>query len=86
MLKLTRWTIAHRRLVVVSWIVIAASVLAVSQAVGRRDANNFSLPNTDSQRAVDLLQSQLSGAGRRRRPGRLPRRARRLVDDAARAE
>ena len=55
MLKLTRWTTAHRRLVVVSWIVIAASVLVVSQAVGRRDANNFSLPDTDSQRAVDLL-------------------------------
>jgi RND superfamily putative drug exporter len=58
MLKLTRWTIAHRRIVVVSWIVLAVGVLAVSQAVGKRNANNFSLPNTDSQRAVDLLQSR----------------------------
>src|SRR5213596_931350 len=56
MLKLTRWTIAHRRIVVVSWIVLAVGVLAVSQAVGKRNANNFSLPNTDSQRAADLLQ------------------------------
>jgi RND superfamily putative drug exporter len=55
MLKLTRWTIAHRRIVVVAWIVLAIGVLAVSQAVGKRSANNFSLPNTDSQRAVDLL-------------------------------
>jgi putative drug exporter of the RND superfamily len=58
MLKLTRWTIAHRRIVVVGWIVLAVGVLGVSQALGKRNANNFSLPNTDSQRAVDLLQSR----------------------------
>ncbi len=58
MLKLTRWTIAHRRLVVVAWVVLAVGVLVVSQAVGKRDANNFSLPNTDSQRAIDLLESR----------------------------
>jgi RND superfamily putative drug exporter len=55
MLTLTRWMTRHPWLVVCSWIVIAAGVLVISQAVGRRDANNFSLPNTDSQRAVDLL-------------------------------
>jgi RND superfamily putative drug exporter len=58
MLKLTRWTIAHRRIVVFVWIVLAVGVLAASQAVGKRNANNFSLPNTDSQRAVDLMQSR----------------------------
>jgi putative drug exporter of the RND superfamily len=58
MLKLTRWTIAHRRIVVAAWIVLAIGVLAVSQAVGKRNANNFSLPNTDSQHAVDLLQGR----------------------------
>jgi RND superfamily putative drug exporter len=58
MLTLTRWTIAHRRIVVFSWIVLAVGVLALSQAVGKRNANNFSLPNTDSQRAVDLLQGR----------------------------
>jgi RND superfamily putative drug exporter len=58
MLKLTRWTIAHRRIVVVSWIVLAFGVLGLSQAVGKRNANNFSLPNTDSQRAIDLLQGR----------------------------
>src|SRR6266487_4539977 len=55
MLTLTRWMTRHRRLVVCSWIVIAVGVLAASQAVGRRVTNNFSLPNTDSNRAVDLL-------------------------------
>ena len=29
-----------------------------SQGVGDRAANNFGLPNTDSQHAVDLLQSR----------------------------
>jgi RND superfamily putative drug exporter len=58
MLKLTRWTIAHRRIVVVAWIVVAVGVLGISQAIGKRNANNFSLPNTDSQRAADLLQSR----------------------------
>jgi putative drug exporter of the RND superfamily len=58
MLKLTRWTIAHRRIVVLSWLILAVGVLALSQAVGKRNANNFSLPNTDSQRAVNLLQSR----------------------------
>jgi RND superfamily putative drug exporter len=58
MLKLTRWTTAHRRLVVLAWIVLAAGVLGASQTVGTHNANNFTLPNTDSQRAVDLLQSR----------------------------
>src|SRR5207253_7071030 len=37
-------------------IVLAVGELAVSEAVGKRNANNFSLPDTDSQRAIDLLQ------------------------------
>jgi len=57
MLKLTRWTIAHRRFVVAAWVVLAVGVLAVSQTIGKRDVNNFSLPNTGSQHAIDLLQS-----------------------------
>jgi hypothetical protein len=58
MLKLTRWTIAHRRIVVLAWIVLAFGLVAGSQQLGNRVANNFSLPSTDSQRAVDLLQSR----------------------------
>jgi len=49
---------AHRRLVVLFWIALAVGVFGLSRAVGSRDANNFSLPNTDSQRAVDLLKSR----------------------------
>src|SRR4030088_1051022 len=58
MLKPPRLTTAPRRVFVLAWIVLAAGVLGASQTVGNRNANNFSLPNTNSQRAVDLLQSR----------------------------
>src|SRR5256885_15285073 len=47
-----------RRTVLLVWIVAAAGVFLVSRSVGTRNANNFSLPNTGSQHAVDLLQSR----------------------------
>src|SRR5882757_10672689 len=55
MLRLTRWIMAHRRIVAAAWIVLAVGLLALSSSVGTRKANNFSLPNTGSQRATDLL-------------------------------
>jgi RND superfamily putative drug exporter len=58
MLILTRWTMAHRRLVAIGWVAVAIGVLAISSSVGTRKANNFSLPNTGSQRATDLLTSR----------------------------
>jgi RND superfamily putative drug exporter len=58
MLNLTRWTMAHRRIVAAAWIVLAVGLLALSSSVGTRKANNFSLPNTGSQRATDLLNSR----------------------------
>ena len=58
MLNLTRWIIAHRRIVVVAWIVLAVGVLAASRVIGTRNANTFSLPSTDSQAATDLLSSR----------------------------
>ena len=58
MLRLTRWTMAHRRLVAIGWVAAAVAVFAISSSVGTRTANNFSLPNTGSQRATDLLTSR----------------------------
>src|SRR6201993_2296023 len=58
MLRVTRWTIAHRRLVAIGWVALAVGVLAISTSVGTRTANNFSLPNTGSQHATDLLASR----------------------------
>jgi putative drug exporter of the RND superfamily len=58
MLTLARWTMAHRRIVVLGWITLAVGILAVSSSVGSRAASNFALPGTDSQRAIDLLQQR----------------------------
>ncbi len=58
MLRLTRWTMAHRWTVVVMWIALALGLLSGSHALGTRASNDFSLPGTPSQRAVDLLKSR----------------------------
>ncbi|MHB1809178.1 MAG: MMPL family transporter [Solirubrobacteraceae bacterium] len=58
MLALARWCISHRRRVIVIWIVAAVAISAIAQGVGPHYQNNFSLPNTESQRALQLLQSR----------------------------
>ena len=55
MLKLTRWCIAHRRFVVVAWVAVAILTTVIAGAVGRQYATNFTLPGTQSQKALDLL-------------------------------
>jgi putative drug exporter of the RND superfamily len=49
---------AHRRTVVIGWVVLLIGALGVSGAVGSRFSTNFSLPGTESQRAADLLSRQ----------------------------
>jgi len=56
MLKLTRLCIDHRRLVVVTWVAVAIVTSVIAAAAGRNYATNFSLPGTQSQHALDLLQ------------------------------
>jgi RND superfamily putative drug exporter len=58
MLRIARWTMAHRRIVVLVWIVAAVGIFAVSSSVGKKNASNFTLPGTGSQQAVDLLKSR----------------------------
>jgi RND superfamily putative drug exporter len=58
MIGLARWCITHRRWVLVGWIAIAVGSTAIATAVGRSYSTNFSLPNTESQHAVNLLQSE----------------------------
>jgi putative drug exporter of the RND superfamily len=55
MLSLARWCMAHRRRVVVAWVVVAVLVTVVAQAVGPKYASVYSLPGTETQRAHDLL-------------------------------
>jgi putative drug exporter of the RND superfamily len=48
---------AHRRWIVVSWVLIAVVTTVIATAVGRQYANNFTLPGTEAQRVLDLLSS-----------------------------
>ncbi|MBV9607809.1 MAG: MMPL family transporter [Solirubrobacterales bacterium] len=58
MLKVTRWCIAHRKKVFIAWLAVAVITTAIASAVGRNYATNFSLPGTESQRALDLLKRE----------------------------
>ncbi len=55
MLGVARWCIAHRRRVVIGWIVIAVVTTILAGAAGRNYSTNFTLPGTESQHALDLL-------------------------------
>ena len=58
MVNIARWTMAHRRFVLVAWIGAVIAIFAVSNAVGKKTASSFTLPGTNSQQAVDLLSSR----------------------------
>jgi RND superfamily putative drug exporter len=58
MRALSRRCIAHRRAVIVTWVLIAIVLTVLASAVGRNYANDFSLPNTESQHVTDLLKSE----------------------------
>jgi RND superfamily putative drug exporter len=56
LLKLARWTTTHRKYVVLGWIVLVVAINVLAQSAGTSYSNNFTLPNSDAQRASDLLQ------------------------------
>src|ERR1700751_3429170 len=58
MINIARWTMAHRRFVLVAWIGAVIGIFAISGAVGKKTASSFTLPGTNSQQAVDLLSSR----------------------------
>ena len=55
MRALARWCSAHRRSVVIVWVLIAIATTAVATALGRSYTIQYSLPGTGSQNATDLL-------------------------------
>jgi putative drug exporter of the RND superfamily len=58
MVNIARWTMAHRRAVVIAWIAAAIGIFAVSSSVGKNTASSFTLPGTGSQQAINMLQSR----------------------------
>jgi putative drug exporter of the RND superfamily len=54
--RVARWSIAHRWIVLAIWVGLLVGAGVVSSAVGTRYSTNFSLPGSESQRALDVLQ------------------------------
>jgi RND superfamily putative drug exporter len=46
---------AHRRIVLVAWIALAVGLFGASAGVGRKNSNDFTLPGTGSQQALNVL-------------------------------
>jgi putative drug exporter of the RND superfamily len=56
MLKFARWSTTHRLYIAIGWVVLLIAVNVISQSSGGAAySNNFTLPNSDAQRASDLL-------------------------------
>ncbi|MFW6034520.1 MAG: MMPL family transporter, partial [bacterium] len=58
MRRLARWSARHPLLVALFWLLAIGGAQASSTAVGEDFRNSFSLPGTDSQEAVDLLEER----------------------------
>jgi putative drug exporter of the RND superfamily len=59
---IARWSIAHRRRVIGGWLLLLVFGIVLAKGVGNNFDNGLALPTTDSQRAVDLLQSRFPRA------------------------
>src|SRR3954454_23928073 len=58
MQRLSSFSHDRRRLVFGAWIAAIAAAFALAAGAGGGFVNNFTLPGTESQRAIDLLQSR----------------------------
>jgi putative drug exporter of the RND superfamily len=54
--RIATWCVEHRRRTLILWIALLVGILSVSGAVGTRQANQFKLHGTESQRAQDVLE------------------------------
>src|SRR5205823_2912430 len=61
--RLGGWTFDRRRLVVLIWLGVLAGFGALAALVGGHVSNSFSVPGTESQRALNLLSREFPGTG-----------------------
>jgi RND superfamily putative drug exporter len=57
MKRLASWCVRHRVIVVLLWLAALIGMSVISQAVGTAYSNSFNLPNTESTKALALLQA-----------------------------
>jgi RND superfamily putative drug exporter len=56
--RLGRFSVRHRRLVLVVWLVVFVGLAVAARSVGPDLNDNLTLPGSDSQKATDLLESR----------------------------
>ena len=56
--RIARFSFRHRWLVLLFWIALLVGITAWSRSRGSAFSTEFKLPDSDSQKAVDLLQSR----------------------------
>ena len=57
MWALARWCYRHRVVVVLAWVVALVALGGVTRAVGTAYSDQFTLPGTESTKALNLLRS-----------------------------
>ena len=55
-LRFANWCTTHRRTVILSWLAALVVTVMLASSAGSAFSENFHLPSSDSQRAVDLLE------------------------------
>jgi RND superfamily putative drug exporter len=61
--RLGGWAFDRRRLVVAIWVAVLVALGALAGAVGTHVSTAFTVPGTQSQRALDLLNKEFPGTG-----------------------
>src|SRR5437764_6094814 len=61
--RLGSWTFDHRRTVVAIWVSILVALGVLAAAFGGHVSNSFTVPGTESQRALTLLGKEFPGTG-----------------------
>ena len=57
MANLARWCFRHSYIIIAVWLVLLVSVFGLTKNLGTDYSNSFSLPNTDSTKALNLLKT-----------------------------
>jgi RND superfamily putative drug exporter len=60
MARLARWCFRHKFIVIGLWLIALVAGIGITKAIGTNYSNSFSLPNTQSSKALSLLQSATS--------------------------
>jgi RND superfamily putative drug exporter len=61
--RLGAWTFDRRKTVILIWVAILVGFGALAGAVGGKVSDSFTVPGTESQRAIDLLAKEFPGTG-----------------------